>query len=119
MLSKNTPLLLAGLPFLVTRGGPRDQEKPEAAANTPAQTVAPPAADSVHLPALYATKSVTNRVSVQPWPVGKTPVAPAGFTVAEYAGTLDSPRWLYVLPNGDVLVADDAADKIWRVSAAK
>jgi glucose/arabinose dehydrogenase len=41
-----------------------------------------------------------------PWPAGKTPVAPAGFKVTRYASGLDHPRWLYVLPNGDVLVAE-------------
>ncbi|GAB3862178.1 sorbosone dehydrogenase family protein [Hymenobacter terrigena] len=106
MMSKNVPLLLAGLGLLAACGGPSKQEKQEAATNTPAQTVTTPAADSVHLPAPYATKSVTNRVNIQPWPAGKTPVAPAGFTVTEYAGKLDSPRWLYVAPNGDVLVAE-------------
>ncbi|MDB5269767.1 MAG: L-sorbosone dehydrogenase [Hymenobacter sp.] len=106
MMSKNVLLLLAGLGLLAACSGPSQQEKQEAAANTPAQTVATPAADSVHLPAPYATKSVTNRVNIQPWPASKTPVAPAGFAVAEYAGKLDSPRWLYVAPNGDVLVAE-------------
>lgn len=40
------------------------------------------------------------------WPAGKTPVVPTGFTIAEYAGELNSPRWAYVTPNGDVLVAE-------------
>ena len=107
MMIFNKPvLLLAGLSFVAACSGPSKKEKQEAAANTPAQTVATPAADSVHLPAPYATKSVSNRVSIQPWPAGKTPAAPAGFRVTEYAGQFDSPRWLYVLPNGDVLVAE-------------
>jgi glucose/arabinose dehydrogenase len=41
-----------------------------------------------------------------PWPAGKQPVAPKGFKVTLYASGLDHPRWLYVLPNGDVLVAE-------------
>jgi len=40
------------------------------------------------------------------WPVGATPVAAAGLAVNAYATALDHPRWLYVLPNGDVLVAE-------------
>jgi glucose/arabinose dehydrogenase len=40
------------------------------------------------------------------WPKGKRPVAAQGLAVAAYAGGLDHPRWLYVLPNGDVLVAE-------------
>ncbi|MEO8158284.1 MAG: sorbosone dehydrogenase family protein [Betaproteobacteria bacterium] len=43
------------------------------------------------------------------WPAGATPVAAAGLTVSAYASGLDHPRWLYVLPNGDVLVAETNA----------
>src|ERR1700749_2608835 len=46
--------------------------------------------------------------STAPWPVGAAPTAPAGFTVTRYAANLKHPRWLYVLPNGDVLVAEAA-----------
>src|SRR3990170_8409194 len=40
------------------------------------------------------------------WPQGVTPVPAAGLRVNEFAGGLQHPRWLYVLPNGDVLVAE-------------
>jgi glucose/arabinose dehydrogenase len=40
------------------------------------------------------------------WPERRAPIAPDGFTVTAFARGLDSPRWLYVLPNGDVLVAE-------------
>jgi glucose/arabinose dehydrogenase len=40
---------------------------------------------------------------------GKTPVAPPGFKVTKYADDFQSPRWLYVLPNGDLLVAETNA----------
>ena len=43
------------------------------------------------------------------WPQGARPVAPAGFRVTAFAGALDHPRWVYVLPNGDVLVAESNA----------
>ena len=43
------------------------------------------------------------------WPKGETPTAAAGLRVTEYAGGLDHPRWLHVLPNGDVLVAESNA----------
>lgn len=36
------------------------------------------------------------------WPSGATPVATAGLAVHPYAAGLDHPRWLHVLPNGDV-----------------
>ncbi len=105
-MSNKSLSLLTSLALLAACGGPSNQEKQEAAATTPAQTVTTPAAAAVRLPAPYATKSVTNRVTIVPWPAGKTPVAPPGFVVAEYAGQLDSPRWMYVAPNGDVLVAE-------------
>ncbi|MBF9143763.1 PQQ-dependent sugar dehydrogenase [Hymenobacter properus] len=106
MTLNNSRWLLAGLGLLAACGGPSKEEKQEAQANTPAQTVETPVADSVHLPAPYASKSVTHRVDIEPWPAGRTPTAPAGFTVTEYAGQFQSPRWMYVAPNGDVLVAE-------------
>ena len=44
------------------------------------------------------------------WPAGAAPQAPAGFTVTRYAEGLDHPRWLYVLPNGDVLVSESSSE---------
>lgn len=43
------------------------------------------------------------------WPPEAKPIAPQGFTVSAYASGLDHPRWLYVLPNGDVLVGESDA----------
>ena len=43
------------------------------------------------------------------WPTGATPTAAAGLSVAAFAQGLDHPRWLYVLPDGDVLVAETDA----------
>ena len=40
------------------------------------------------------------------WQDGAKPVAASGMVVTEFAGKLDHPRWLYELPNGDVLVAE-------------
>src|SRR4029079_15028780 len=40
---------------------------------------------------------------------GQTPVAAAGTTVTALATGLQHPRWVYVLPNGDVLGAETAA----------
>jgi glucose/arabinose dehydrogenase len=45
------------------------------------------------------------------WAEGKTPVAAQGLTVNAFASGLDHPRWLYVLPNGDVLVAESNKPK--------
>ncbi len=43
------------------------------------------------------------------WPAGGAPRAPAGLAVSRFASGLAHPRTLYVLPNGDVLVAETAA----------
>ncbi|NMM38638.1 MAG: sorbosone dehydrogenase family protein [Glaciimonas sp.] len=43
------------------------------------------------------------------WPAGVTPTPAAGLAVSAFATGLDHPRWLYVLPNGDVLVAETNA----------
>jgi glucose/arabinose dehydrogenase len=43
------------------------------------------------------------------WPQGAKPIAANGTQVAAFAEDLDHPRWLYVLPNGDVLVAETNA----------
>ena len=40
------------------------------------------------------------------WAPGQTPVAAPGLKVNAFASGLDHPRWIYVLPNGDVLVAE-------------
>lgn len=43
------------------------------------------------------------------WPEGQKPTAAAGTDVRAFASGLDHPRWLYVLPNGDILVAESNA----------
>ena len=50
-----------------------------------------------------------NVVSAKGWPQNETPAAAPGLRVAAFARGLDHPRWLYVLPNGDVLVAETNA----------
>ena len=43
------------------------------------------------------------------WPEGARPTAAPGLIVQAFARGLDHPRWIYVLPNGDVLVAETNA----------
>ncbi|MGO4323976.1 PQQ-dependent sugar dehydrogenase [Pseudomonas sp. KB_12] len=43
------------------------------------------------------------------WPQGAKPTPAPGLQVDAFAEGLDHPRWLYVLPNGDVLVAETNA----------
>jgi glucose/arabinose dehydrogenase len=45
------------------------------------------------------------------WAEGQVPQGAAGTRVQLFASGLDHPRWLYVLPNGDVLVAESNAPK--------
>lgn len=40
------------------------------------------------------------------WAAGRTPIAAQGLKVAPFAAGLEHPRWLYRLPNGDILVAE-------------
>ena len=47
-----------------------------------------------------------NIAEAKGWPSGARPQGAAGTTAAAFATRLDHPRWLYVLPNGDVLVAE-------------
>jgi glucose/arabinose dehydrogenase len=64
----------------------------------------------VELPAPYATPSKTKFSNVIGWPEGKTPIAPEGFTVTKFADGLNNPRWIYIAPNGDILVAEASTD---------
>jgi glucose/arabinose dehydrogenase len=43
------------------------------------------------------------------WPPGEAPTPAAGLQVGAFATGLDHPRWVYVLPGGDVLVAETNA----------
>lgn len=58
-----------------------------------------PAAD----PELIPTVDIAPAVG---WAPGAAPVAAEGLAVSSYADGLSHPRWLHVLPNGDVLVAE-------------
>ncbi|RYG35277.1 MAG: sorbosone dehydrogenase family protein [Burkholderiales bacterium] len=57
-------------------------------------------------PALIPTLKIAEAVR---WSDGQTPTAAQGLKVQAFATGLDHPRWLHVLPNGDVLVAETNA----------
>ncbi len=46
--------------------------------------------------------------TAQGWAPGQTPVAAPGLTVNAFATGLKHPRWIHVLPNGDVLAAESS-----------
>jgi len=55
---------------------------------------------------LFPTVHIAQAVG---WPANGKPAAAPGMAVNAFATGLDHPRWLYVLPNGDVLVAETNA----------
>lgn len=61
-----------------------------------------PAPNSRLLPTVNVAKAVG-------WPSGLAPTVAEGLKVNPFASNLNHPRWLYVLPNGDVLVAETNA----------
>ncbi|HWH48593.1 MAG TPA: sorbosone dehydrogenase family protein [Burkholderiales bacterium] len=73
---------------------------PETAGIGPNPTLPPPR--STLIPTVHIAPA-------KGWPAGATPIAAEGLAVSAYAKGLDHPRWLYVLPNGDVLVAETNA----------
>jgi glucose/arabinose dehydrogenase len=73
---------------------------PESAGVGPAPALPPP--NRTPIPTVHIAPAVG-------WPGGGRPVAAAGLSVAPFATGLDHPRWVYVLPNGDVLVAESNA----------
>jgi glucose/arabinose dehydrogenase len=50
-----------------------------------------------------------NIAPAEGWPADAKPVSAPGTVVSAFAAGLDHPRWIYVLPNGDVLVAETNA----------
>jgi glucose/arabinose dehydrogenase len=52
---------------------------------------------------------VVNVLKAAGWPEGGKPTSPSGTEVTAFAKDFDHPRWIYVLPNGDVLVAETNA----------
>ena len=92
--------LAAALSILLLAACGETSRIPEAAQTGPNPEL--PAPQSSLLPTV-------NIAPAKGWPEGATPKAAPGFAVAAYAAGLDHPRWVYVLPNGDVLVAETAA----------
>ena len=73
----------------------------------------PVSAGSGPTPTLPApNKAMFPTVNIAPakgWPAGAMPQPAPGTRVTLFAKGLDHPRWLFVLPNGDVLVAETNA----------
>lgn len=52
-----------------------------------------------------------NIAEAEMWPDGMMPTAATGLNITEFTKELDHPRWIYQLPNGDVLVTESNAPK--------
>ena len=99
-MRKAMRIALPGLILLILAGCGEIATLPESAGIGPHPTLPPP-----H-PTLIPT---VNIAPAKGWPAGAAPAAAAGLVVNAFANALDHPRWLYVLPNGDVLVAETNA----------
>ncbi len=90
-------LVLAALIIVAVGSCAGNADLPVSAGMGP-EPVLPAPKDSL-LPLVNVAKATS-------WRDGETPTAADGLAVAPFATGLDHPRWLYVLPNGDVLVAE-------------
>jgi len=98
-VSHRTLLMLCASALLLSACG-ESAKLPEEAAIGPNPTLPEP------------VKTLIPTVDIAPakgWPEGVLPTPASGLTVTALAKRLDHPRWLFVLPNGDVLVAETNA----------
>jgi len=96
MLNKNLLCVACVLPALLSACG--NEARLDLAAGTGPDPVLP-APDASLIPAV-------NIAPARPWAEGQMPTPGPGLSVNAFASGLEHPRWLYVLPNGDVLVAE-------------
>jgi len=93
-------MLAAGSFTLATAGCAEPAQNPVSSAMGPAPMLEPPKTS------LFPSVKIAQ---AQGWPAGQAPTAAQGLSVKAFATGLDHPRWLHVLPNGDVLVAETNA----------
>jgi len=91
---------IAGLVALFLAAGGDSAKLPEGAAFGPNPTLPEP------------TETTIPTINIAPakgWPQSASPTPAADLSVQAFSVGLDHPRWLYILPNGDVLVAETNA----------
>jgi glucose/arabinose dehydrogenase len=88
------------LAVLAATAGCESARLPVAAGIGPRPALPPPRASLI---------PTVNVARARGWPAGGEPLAAPGLAVRAFASGLDHPRWLCVLPNGDVLVAETNA----------
>jgi len=99
MMGTAVPLLI-GLLALTLAGCGDEATLPEEAGVGPIPKL--PAPKETVLPTVRFAKAIG-------WTAGQKPTPATDLSVAAFASGLEHPRWLYVLPNGDVLVAETNA----------
>jgi glucose/arabinose dehydrogenase len=94
-MNKNALIIVAMTALLAACG--EESQLPEEASRGPAPKLPEPTQSLI---------PTVNVATAKGWPEGAKPKPAKGLAVSAYARGLDHPRWLYVLPNGDVLVAE-------------
>lgn len=97
ILIVSTLLVIVAIGFVAWLGWPDQARLPIAAVEGGRPTISDPREQTI--PTMGVAKAVG-------WADGAKPVPAPGLQVAAYATGLAHPRWLYRLPNGDVLVAE-------------
>ncbi len=87
--------------FIACQGNQNNQEQLDSDQVDPAGEM---------LPEPNATPSVAKFAKTIGWPDGTLPQVTEGFSVTKFADGLQNPRWLYELPNGDLLVAEASTE---------
>lgn len=98
MLVAVVGLSLAGVAFYAATHGEARLSVAQGMGRNPSL----PAPDTSLLP-------VINVVTAKGWGAHERPTSGDGMQVELFASNLDHPRWIHVLPNGDVLVAETNA----------
>jgi glucose/arabinose dehydrogenase len=91
---------IAGIVLTTSLSYGDNMQQPTAGEYGPSPILPPP--EKSLIPTLNIAKA-------KRWEGDAMPVAASGLTVAAVARGLQHPRWLYVLPNGDILVAESEA----------
>ena len=94
--------ILASLLFVPLLAACSDKATETTEAGTGPDPKLPSPVPTILIPTVNVAKAVG-------WPSGKMPTPAAGLSVSVFAEGLDHPRWLYTLPNGDLLVAESNA----------
>ncbi len=95
--SRTLPRALVSAALLLAAGCAGPARLPVEAGIGPNPQLPPP--EQALIPSIKVAKATG-------WPAGLSPIPAPGLRVTSFAEGLDHPRWLYVLPNGDVLVAE-------------